>query len=203
MFVETPSFPETIAWSAMGGPMWKTDIFDTQSGAEQRNENWAHYRAEFDVGLVNKSLVETRALLSFFNAIGRGRARGWRFKNVVNDDYYGTDEPLGTGDGADTTFQLLRRYTSGAETYDKLIFKPIVGTVTCKLAGVPTGAFTVNTTTGIVTFTSAPGVGVAVTASFQFDLPMRFNTDGFQCTRIDPDIFSWPSIPILETREIT
>lgn len=201
-FVESPSFPETIAWTATGGPRWSTDLFDTQGGYEGRNENWSHYRAKFDVGLVNKSLAETRALLSFFNAVARGRARSFRFKNLVNDDYYGGDEAIGTGDGADLTFQLVRRYTSAAETYDKPIYKPIAGTVTCKLAGVSTTAFTVDTTTGIVTFSVAPGVGVAITASFLFELPMRFDTDGFECTRVDPDLFSWPSIQLVEVRDI-
>lgn len=202
-FIESPSFPETIAYGAQGGPEFSTDIFETIGGHEQRNQNRQHPRARFEVGLVHKTRLETQTLLAFFNAVAKGRANGFRFKNHANDDYIGADEPIGTGDGADTTFQLLKRYTSGAYTYDKPIYKPISGSVTIKLNGTLTTAFTVNTTTGIITFTSAPGVGVAITATFEFELPVRFDTDWFAASRVDPDIYSWPSIPLAETLDIT
>jgi uncharacterized protein (TIGR02217 family) len=193
--------PRELAWGATGGGEWSTDVFQTIGGSEGRNQNRSHYLGRWDVGLVNKDATYTRALINFFNAVAKGRANTWRFVNLPNNDYNGYNEPIGTGDGADTTFQLIRRYTSGGQNYDKTIYLPTSGTVTCALNGTPTTAFTVNTTTGVLTFSVAPSLGVAITASFEFALHCRFDTDHFSCTRIDPDIFSWPSIPILEVLE--
>ncbi len=194
-------FPREIAFGATGGPEWSTDIFSTFSGAEQRNQNRSHYLGRWDVGLVNKTETYTSTLIHFFNAVAKGRANSFRFVNLVNADNWAYDQPIGTGDGADTTFQLIKRYSSGGQTYDKTIYLPTSGTVTCKLNGTLTTAFTVNTTTGVVTFSVAPGLGVAITASYEWCAHARFDTDHFTCTRLDPDIFSWPSIGIVELLE--
>lgn len=201
-FYEAPSFPTELAYGAQGGPEFSTDIFETIGGHEGRNQNRQHPRARFEIGLVNKTLTETQSLLAFFNAVAKGRANAFRFKNLANNDYQGATEPIGTGDASDTTFQLIKRYTSGVYTYDKPIYKPISGTVRCFLNGTETTAFTVDTTTGVVTFSAAPGSGVAITATFEYELPVRFNTDWFSCSRVDPDIYSWPSIELLETLDI-
>ena len=39
------------------------------------------------------------------------------------------DEALGTGDGATTAFQLVKRYASGSQTWVRTITKPVAGTV--------------------------------------------------------------------------
>jgi uncharacterized protein (TIGR02217 family) len=63
----------------------------------------------------------------------------------------------------------------------------------------PSG-WSVNTTTGIVTFGSAPGAGVAVTAGFEFDVPVRFDTDTLDVTLDLERLGSITSIPLLELR---
>ena len=37
--------------------------------------------------------------------------------------------------------------------------------------------WTIDTTTGIVTFSSAPGSGVSVKAGYEFEVPVRFAAD--------------------------
>jgi uncharacterized protein (TIGR02217 family) len=77
----------------------------------------------------------------------------------------------------------------------------VAGTVRIALGGVeqPSG-WSVNTTTGVVTFGSAPGAGVAVTAGFEFDVPVRFDTDVLD-VRLDLErLGSITSIPLLELR---
>lgn len=74
--------------------------------------------------------------------------------------------------------QLTKVYASGAYSWTRTITKPVAGTVKVAKAGVlQTSGFSVDTTTGIVTFTNAPASGVAVTAGFEFDVPVRFDTD--------------------------
>ncbi len=58
-----------------------------------------------------------------------------------------------------------------------MIKKPVVGTVKPYLAGVlQSSGWSVDTTTGVLTFLASPAVGVAVTADFEFDVPVRFDT---------------------------
>jgi uncharacterized protein (TIGR02217 family) len=60
--------------------------------------------------------------------------------------------------------------------------------------------WTVDTTTGIVSFTSAPGSGVAVTAGFEFDVPVRFDSDTLDVTLDVERLGSITSIPLVEIR---
>jgi uncharacterized protein (TIGR02217 family) len=62
-------------------------------------------------------------------------------------------------------FQLVQWYTSGEVSEKRIISKPVGGTVQIYENGVlQTSGVTVDTTTGIVTFATAPGSGVAVSA---------------------------------------
>ena len=65
-------------------------------------------------------------------------------------------------------------------------------------------AFTVDTTTGIVTFLAGhiPASGAAVTAGFLFDVPVRFDTDYLE---VDLSAFAAgaiPKIPLVEIRPV-
>ena len=66
----------------------------------------------------------------------------------------------------------------------------------------PTTAYTVDPATGLVLFLAGhiPASGHAVTAGFEFDVPVRFDTD-----KLEIDIQGFrhgaiPSIPIVEIR---
>ncbi|MSU92040.1 TIGR02217 family protein, partial [Rhodobacteraceae bacterium 2CG4] len=108
---------------------------------------------------------------------------------------------IGTGDGTTTAFQLTKLYASGAQSWTRVITKPVTGTVRIALGGVeqPSG-WTVDTTTGVVTFAAAPGAGVAITAGFEFDVPVRFDTDALDVTLDLERLGSITSIPLLELR---
>ena len=200
-FIETPRFPDSIAFGAVSGPEFSTDIVITVGGQESRNANWAATRGRYEVGLVNKDKPTTDALIAFFRAVAYGRANAFRMKD--HNDFEAYDQPLGTGDGVTTTWQMIKVYSSGAQVYQRTITKPVAGTTTAKLNGVPTTGFTMATTTGILTFSPAPSVGVVVTASTEFDVPVRFDTDWLSLQRVDIDIYSWNSVILLEVRDIT
>lgn len=144
--------------------MFNTSIVTTFGGFEQRNVNWQKARGRWDVstGLKNKTDMDT--LQAFFRA-RFGKAYGFRFKDWT--DYQAVGQVLGNGNGVITTFQLTKLYTSGSNTYSREIKKPVSGTIKIYLNGVLQGAgFTVDLTTGVVTFSSAPGAGVVVSADF-------------------------------------
>ena len=61
--------------------------------------------------------------------------------------------------------------------------------------------WTLDTTTGVVTFASAPGGGVIIRAGFEFDVPVRFDTDMLDVTLDIERLGSITSIPLLEIRK--
>ena len=108
---------------------------------------------------------------------------------------------IGTGDGTVTQFQLVKRYSSGAQSWTRAITKPVAGTVTIALNGATQASgWSVSTATGLVTFTTAPAAGVAITAGFEFDVPVRFDTDALDITLDFERLGSITSIPLVEIR---
>lgn len=60
--------------------------------------------------------------------------------------------------------------------------------------------WSVDATTGIITFAAAPASGVLVTAGFEFDVPVRFDTDRLDVTWDLDRLGSIASIPLVEVR---
>jgi uncharacterized protein (TIGR02217 family) len=110
------------------------------------------------------------------------------------------DQPIGTGDGATTAFQLVKTYTSGPSSWTRTIKKPVDGTALVSVGGTAlTGGFSVDSTTGIVSFATAPASGAAIAAGFEFDVPVRFDTDSLAINLSNFAAGEIPSIPIVET----
>lgn len=200
-------FPDNIGRGARGGPERRTRVVELASGREERNAVWADSRRRYDVSYGIRRADDLAAVIAFFEA-RNGRLLGFRFKDWA--DYKscapsGTpsalDQPIGTGNGSATAFQLAKRYTSGARTWERTITKPVAGSVLIALGGVaqPSG-WSLDTATGIVTFVTAPGSGVAVTAGFEFDVPVRFDTDMLDVTLDFERLGSIQSIPLIEVR---
>lgn len=191
-------FPDDIAYGASGGPEYLTTVVATASGFEQRNVNWAAARGKWNVASGLKHQFQLDTLIAFFRA-RKGRAYGFRFKDWT--DYKATGQALGTGDGTNKSFQLVKAYVSGAGSDTRIIAKPVQGTVVPYLAGIKqTSGWSVNTTTGVLTFLVAPAQGVAVTADFEFDVPVRFDTDSMAVTIEQIDLHQWSDILIIEIR---
>jgi len=98
----------------------------TGAGHEQRNVDWAEARGRWDVGSGLKHQQQLDELIAFFHA-RKGRAYGFRFKDWT--DSKATGQLLGTGDGAQTQFQLVRRYPSGSVIEIRTVSKPVAGSV--------------------------------------------------------------------------
>jgi uncharacterized protein (TIGR02217 family) len=196
-FVEI-QFPPDISYGTSGGPEYATDIVVSSSGYEQRNIGWAEARARYNVAHGVKTKAQLDTLIAFFRA-RKGRAHGFRFKDWT--DYQATDVTIATGNGVLEDFQLVKRYSSGGVEEMRAITKPVIGTVTVKLDGVVvTGGISINYTAGIVSFATPPANDVVITASFEFDVPVRFDTDRLSATLEDYGVHSWADIPLIEVR---
>ncbi len=200
-------FPDNISRGARGGPERRTQIVELASGAEERNASWANSRRRYDVAYGIRRADDLAAVVAFFEA-RNGRLHGFRFKDwadfkscLPSQTPTSTDQPIGTGNGSTNTFQLTKRYTSGAQSWTRAITKPVAGTVTIALNGTPqVSGWSVSTATGLITFTTAPAPGVAITAGFEFDVPVRFDTDALDVTLDLERLGSINSIPLVELR---
>lgn len=201
-------FPTDISFGAKGGPERKTDIATLRSGFEERNAVWFHSRRKYQAGYGVKHMRDLERVVMFFEE-RRGRWAGFRWKDkadfrssIATGVVTPTDQTIGTGTGALTTFQLTKTYGALFNPYTRNIFKPVANSVCVSLNGVEqTSGWSVDTTTGIVTFAVAPGAGVSVKAGFEFDVPVRFDTDFIEVDMTGFDAGEIPNIPILELKQ--
>jgi len=200
-------FPTGVSLGASGGPERRTQIVAHGSGYEERNQQWANSRRRYNAGYGIQGIDDVHAVIAFFEE-RRGRLHGFRWKDfsdfrsvAPNAAVSATDQLLGAGDGAETDFQLVKLYGSAFAPWTRAIQKPVAGTVKVALDGAPQEAgWSVDTATGIVTFSSAPGAGVAVTAGFEFDVPARFDTDFLEIATPQANAGDIPNVPIVELR---
>ena len=200
-------FPLDIALGARGGPERLTDIVTLSSGAEERNSRWANSRRRYNAGYGVKSRADMQAVLAFFEE-RRGRFHSFRWRDALDFSSSGTpnptptDQPLGTGDGTTKTFQLVKRYGANFDPYLRPVTKPVAGSVRIAVGGseVTTG-WAVDTSTGLVSFASAPADGVALTAGFLFDVPVRFDTDTLDVELTSFNAADATAIPLIEVFE--
>ena len=176
-----PSLPG-LGWSLKRTPIWKTRTSEAESGKEARFTYWSAPRWQYELtfnGLRQGTrrlgtFGEFASLAGFFNA----RSGGFdSFLYTDADDNAVTGQAIGSGDGATTSFQLVRAFGGFVEP----ILAPNAVTAVY-LAGVAQApaSYAINawgsSAPGTVVFTAAPGAGVAISANFSFYFPCRFGT---------------------------
>ena len=202
-------FPASLSFGSVGGPERRTDIVTLTNGFEERNTPWAHSRRRYDAGLGMRSLDDIETLISFFEA-RQGQMFGFRWKDwsdfksgAATADVDKADQVIARGDGETTEFQLVKTYSSGGFSYVRPILKPVLGTVTLGLdqdaqrEGVD---FEVDLASGRVTFTAPPLEQVEITAGFEFDVPVRFDSDKIQTSVASFQAGDVPNVPVVEVR---
>lgn len=199
-------FPLDVSLNGRGGPERRTEIVTLGSNRESRNARWAHSRRRYEAGYGVKTLAQLAEVIAFFEE-RRGRLYGFRWRDRADFASCAPgatigpgDQQIGSGDGVQRVFQLTKTYGGVFAPYIRSISKPVAGSVRIAVNGVErTGSqFSVDGTTGLVTFGAAPPSGATVTAGFHFDVPVRFDTDYLE---IDMQAFEAgviPKIPILE-----
>lgn len=202
-------FPANLSFGSVGGPERRTEIVTLANGFEERNSPWAHSRRRYDAGVGLRSLNDVETLIAFFEARA-GQLHGFRWKDwsdfkscVPLATPAPDDQLIGTGDGETKVFQLRKTYVSGLQEYSRPIRKPVLGTVVVAVAGdqkIESLEFTMNPETGEVIFTLAPDLGTRVTAGFEFDVPVRFDTDAIQTSVASFRAGDVPSVPVVEVR---
>ena len=195
--VDVTRLPEYVERGARGGPKFDTTINTSISGVEQRVANRVLSRGEWQIGYGLRTAGDWKPVLALHYA-QRGSLYGFTFRDW--SDYYVTDGAIGTGDGSTKAFQLTKTYDVGVRQYVRKIYVPDTDTLVVKIDGTPTTAFTVSD--GMVTFDAAPSSSSAITASFQFFVPVRFADDhleiGVELATDDAELAEITAIPLIE-----
>ncbi|MBB4305042.1 uncharacterized protein (TIGR02217 family) [Rhodobium orientis] len=202
-------FPTDLAFNSTGGPERQTEVVRLGSGREERNTRWAESRRRFDAGYGIRTLNDLHEVIVFFEE-RRGRLHGFRFRDPLDWKSCAptatpapTDCRIGTGDGDTRAFQLVKVYGSSSTKYTRSIAKPVAGTVRVAVDGAEKdeGAdFALDAATGIVTFSSAetPAADAVIRAGFEFDVPVRFDTDRLEINLAAFEAGELPSVPLVE-----
>lgn len=202
-------FPANLSFGSIGGPERRTEIVTLSNGFEERNTPWAHARRRYDAGMGLRSLDDLAALVAFFEARA-GQLHGFRWKDW--SDYKSSppsrdpvfdDQEIARGDGQTVTFALTKTYASGPTRYQRPITKPVAGSVRAGVGGDELffeDHYVVDHETGLITFDEPPEPGAAVTAGYEFDVPVRFDTDRITVSVASFQAGEMPQIPVVEVR---
>lgn len=182
--MSTDVFPilKGMTYSVVKSPNWGTRMQRAVSGRELRIADYANpiwnftltysvlHDATYGTTYVSPN-TELRTLMNFVS-VHRGAWDTFLFDDVSDDTVTGA--PIGTGDATTTQFQLVRPLITGG--FREAVTAPNAISAV-KLDGTPTGAYTLNSGTGIITFTSPPGAAVVITADFTYYFRVRFVND--------------------------
>lgn len=189
-----------IEVGAKAKPRYATDVIPTDGGYEVRNSRWEYPLFNFEFNLLPgdpNGGDDLEEFIELFHAAG-GCFNTFKFRHWSDWDV--TGQPIATASGGQTAFQLYRVYQRGAVTRYRKITRPVDGSVTVYANGVAI-AGTVDLETGMFTANVAPGAGVAITADFQFDIPVRFADDELEMVALMTELDQPVSIVLNEVRE--
>lgn len=202
-------FPPSLSFGSIGGPQRRTDVVTLANGFEERNTPWAHSRRAYDAGLGMRSIDDVHEVLAFFEArMGQMHAFRWKdwadFKSgPAGQDVVFTDQSIAIGDGVQTAYQIVKNYRSGEQSYKRPITKPVKGTVRVGVEqdeyqdGVE---YSVDPSTGVITFAHPPDLGMEIFAGYEFDVPVRFDTDRILTSVASFQAGQVPDVPVIEVR---
>ena len=169
-------FPLSLAFGATGGPVRVTDIVTLANGTEQRNTHSANSRRKYDAGIGVRSLEDVQILISFFEA-RKGQLYGFRFRDPFDHKSSQDGENIGIGNGVEMQFQLVKHYADNEGSWVRKITKPVAGTVQIYVDEQIVSDVSVDNSTGIISFQSPPANSQIIKAVFEFDVPVRFDSD--------------------------
>ena len=194
-----------IGYGAGVGPGHSPSAIAAQTGispAQFRRFEQARRRYTFSQVLTGAECME----LQPFVMARRGSAHSFLLRDPL-DYTTASDEVsafetanvlIGTGDGTETEFQLKKIYTEadGTGTYNRIITKPVAGTVVVSVNGATQTLgthYTIDHQLGRVSFLTAPTNPHPVRAGFEFRVLVRFDKSvdsGLAFTRVGPDHYS-------------
>jgi len=169
--VSTAVFPTLVGqgWSVTKAPAFATRVQRSTSGRELRTSDMPYPLWTFTLVFNYLPVADLRTLLGFFLS-RQGAYDTFLFDDPT--DNTAAAQPIGTGDGSTTAFQLGR--TLGG-FYEPITAPNQLGAI--YLNGIAQTGYSLDAATGLVTLTSAPAAGLSVTADFSYYFRCRFTDD--------------------------
>jgi uncharacterized protein (TIGR02217 family) len=193
-------FPVDISYGSSGGPEYTTDILTTTSGSEIRYIKLYNPKMKYNIstGIRNKQQIEY--LIKFFRCC-KGRHTAFRFKDW--SDFEGANQPVKIIDTHN--LQLIKIYKLDNNTTEKrIITKPVRNSVKIFIDKqiIPQEQLEIDYTTGRVTLPQDIIINENsnITATFEFDVPVRFDLDYLPITIENYNFYSLPPIQLIEVK---
>ncbi len=189
-------FPEDISFGAVGGPVFNNEVIETLSGNEMRNATQTLAKRRYRINYAMKDKEEKELLLNFFHA-RNGKSKGFRFKDW--SDFTVKKEFLGFYHPDKTLFQFRKTYKSGASKYVRKISKVVKDSVHIYVNDQEIRkGFHICYNTGTLCFVNKMKLGNKIHASFEFDVPVRFDVDYLPIVCEKGDLFSCKDLQLIE-----
>ena len=169
-----------VAYDVKKTPVWSTRVQTANSGKEQRLNQWTYPRWKFQLvyNFLRQNVnSEFQTLVGFINSM-YGQFNQFYYQD--SSDYSYTSQSLGVGDGTTKNFAIVRSLGGFVEP---VLHAPTVSAVYLNGVSQATPAvWSATASTGgygtdTITFVTAPGVGVAITADFIMNYVCRFTND--------------------------
>lgn len=211
MIFKNVEFPRCISMGAQVILGWNTALAQTVAGFENANQNWANARNSYDVSLAVRTETDYALVRNHFHSV-RGRGFAFPFRDPLDHKVDGSNGILmDRGDSPASTFQLGKRYGTGADAWERRITRPMgdpMPVVYRTRAGVVSVASAVVVlSTGVVTV-NGHQAGDTYTWAGRFFTPCRYDTDQLPGVIVDREggldgdlLVQCSSIPIVEVRE--
>ena len=188
-------FPTDVSYGMLSSTYFDTEIIETHTGNEYRNIRNPFGRNKYSIVGAVRTNEQTRQLINFFRSV-RGKAIGFRFKDWL--DYQVVDQEICVADGRTKKYQLIKTYSLGTVLEVRKITKPVYGSVEIFLDNKKTRLANIDYDNGNITFPKPPKKGAKIKANFEFDVPVRFNTDILSVSLENFDVNSFENLELIE-----
>lgn len=191
-------FPiEVSAWM-VGGPDFNNEVVQVDSGATQRLIIWQYPLHKWDCGAGLREIPNAEATKRFQM---RMRGSGYSFRVLDPLDFKCSyDRGVCVPTGAANEFQLVKDYSDDGDVYQRVIVKPIPGTVSIKKNNGLVAA-AIDFKTGKFLLSGVVG-GDILTWQGLFDVAVRFEGDWLQLGVDSGGLLNWQNAHLVEERVI-
>lgn len=117
---------DCVSQQFTGGPRFKTNTVLMDSGDEVRNRRWVYPKHEYSAQFLNFNEADRDDIIAMQH-VAAGSWLDFRFKDWM--DFTATDETLAPVVGTTTPVQLIKTYTKGAFTSQRIIQAVLTATI--------------------------------------------------------------------------
>ena len=194
------------AWPVLKEPVHSTLVQTSASGKEARAALYSQerYRWTIPYGYLNHdasvATADLQILMGFFSS-HHGQLDSF-FYSDPTDNYAADATIFATGDGSTKAFRMGRtmngalHLVGGVDTRDSNRLPQIF------INGSPQGGgYSINNNSGVITFTSAPGSGAVISASFAYLFRVRFADDSIEFQNEVGTFWTVGSVKLIETQQ--